>query len=480
MQVPDSDFKNYYTRISDKGKIQVPITVWIFRISVLAVLILFPVYRIIIGAQLYDPFIIYSTIIPAINVLVLSGAWFWYRCPTVGSLGFNNETPLVSVIIPVYNQKNMIEIVIDAVYRSNYKNIELIVVNDGSIDGTKEILDSMVCKYPSLKVIHQKRGGKRKASSTGFYHSKGKYVLNLDSDSVIDKNAINEIIKTFNARPKVGAIVGEIRIWNANKKLLTKIQDAWTNVSCNINKAYESTFGSVVCCSGSLSAFRREALVNFMPYWADSDSLRGGGDDRELTAYVMASHADKSDLLKTLWPSSQFKRKLMETIACYDDADDRLLTAHSLIKWESVYVATAFTYVEAQETWNGFIKQQTRWKKGFLRASFYLATFFWKGRNPLASMVYYLDVISSLTTPFVVLTVLLYEPLVLNLLWTPLAFIGGVIFAALAYGIDIKLRHPKSKTWKYMPLMNLLGTFVLSWLIFRALWTFKNNSWLTR
>lgn len=217
-----------------------------------------------------------------------------------------------------------------------------------------------------------------------------------------------------------------------------------------------------------------------MPYWADCNTSSGGGIDRELTAYVMAPKAAKNDLLQTLWPSSDLKQKLMESVAQYDDADDRLLTAQSLVKWESVYVVTATTYVEGQETWKGFIKQQTRWKKGFLRTNFYLATYFWQERHPFASLVYYLDVMAGLTIPFVISTVLIYEPFFLEQFWTPLAFIGGIIFSALAQGIDMKLRCPNSRIWKYMPLISLFGTFVLSWLLFAALWNFKKNSWLTR
>lgn len=475
---PNNDLKDYRVKISD-GKIKVSKKAWIVRTSILAIITFFPAFRLYQGAKFNDPFIIYSTIIPAITVLVLIGAWFWYRSPAKEITSVSADH-LVSVIIPIYNQKNMIETVIDAVYRSNYKNIEVIAVNDGSIDGTKEILDLLTEKYPTLKIIHQKRGGKRKASAAGFYASKGQYLLHIDSDSVIDENAITEIIKTFESDPNVGTVVGEIRIWNANKSLLTKLQEAWHNISCNINKAYESVFRCVTCCSGSLAAYRRDAIANFMPYWTDSNTSSGGGVDRELTAYVIAPKAAKNDLLQTLWPSSNLKQKLMESAAQYDDADDRLLTAQSLVKWESAYVVTATTYVEGQETWKGFIKQQTRWKKGFLRTNFYLATYFWQERHPFASLVYYLDVMAGLTTPFVISTVLIYEPFVLEQFWTPLAFIGGIVFSALAQGIDMKLRCPNSRIWKYMPLMSLFGTFVLSWLLFAALWNFKKNSWLTR
>jgi hyaluronan synthase len=473
---PNNSLKNFTSKISVNGRIQVSKKGWAVRIAMLAAMVLFSTFRFYTGINLEDPFIIYSTIAPAITILMFVGAWCWYRSPAKGTAGNN----LVSVIIPVYNQKDMIEIVIDAIYRSTYKNIEVVAINDGSNDGTKEILDNLTKKYPTLQVIHQNRAGKRKATATGFYASKGKYLVHIDSDSVIDEQAIAEIMKTFNANPKVGSLVGEMRIWNAEKNVLTKLQDAWFNISCNISKAYESSFRSVTCCSGPLSAFRREAIANFMPYWANTNTHSGGGVDRELTAYIIASKEVKNDMLQTLWPSSALKQKLMESTSKYDDSDDRLLTAHSLIKWESAYVATAIVYVEAQQTLKKFLKQQTRWKKGFLRVNFYLSTYFWRGRHPLASTIYYLEFMSGLTQSFIILTVVFYEPFIVNDFWTPLYFIGGLISSSLAHGLDLKLRYPCSKNWLYMPLMNLFGTFVLSWLLFYAIWSFKNNSWGTR
>jgi len=476
IQSPNNNLKNSTSKISVNGRIQVSKKGWAVRIAILAVTVLFLTPRFYTGFDLNDPFIVYSTLAPAITIVMLVGAWCWYRNPAKGKAG----NDLVSVIIPVYNQKDMIEIVIDAIYRSTYKNIEVIATNDGSNDGTKEILDNLTKKYPTLQVIHQKRGGKRKASATGFYASKGRYLVHIDSDSVIDEQAIAEFVKTFNANPKVGSLAGETRAWNAEKNILTRLQDAWYNISCNISKAYESSFKSVTCCSGCLSAFRREAIANFMPYWANTNTHSGGGVDRELTAYIIASKEVRNDMVQTLWPSSALKQKLMESTSKYDDSDDRLLSAHSLMKWESVYVATAIVYVDAQETLKKFLKQQTRWKKGFLRTNFYLSTYFWRGRHPLASIVYYLEFMTGLTQSLIILTVLFYEPFIMNDFWTPVYFMGGLIFSSLAHGLDLKLRHPSSKNWLYMPLMNLIGTFVLSWLLFYALWTFKNNSWLTR
>jgi hyaluronan synthase len=473
--------KDFNVKISGVNEITVTTKVWIIRISMLILVSFLVAYRLYQGIIFHNPLVIGSTITPIISTLMLIGAWFLYKNPSKQITIYNVENDLISVIIPIYNQRNIIGIVIDAMYRSNYKNIEVIAVDDGSTDGTKEILDHLTCRYVNFRVIHQKRGGKRKAIATGFYASKGQYLLHIDSDSIIDENAITEIMKVFNANRNVGSITGELKIWYANKNFIMKMQDAMYDFSCNINKACESAFKSVTCCSGSLAAYRRDVVVNFMSCWMNSN--RQCSNDNEVDRAVKASLIEpkvSKDFLPALWPLRNLKLRLMKSAIEYDDADDRLLTAQSLTKWESVYVSTAIAYVEAQDTWKSFIKQQIRWTKGFLRSNLYLGMYFWRKRHPIISIVYYLDVISCYAMPITLLTVLIYEPLALEQAWTSLVFVGFVILSALAHGIDTKLRWSESIVWKYMPLMNVFRTFVLSWLLLVALWNFRKNSWMTR
>src|SRR5574342_241707 len=250
-----------FQKISEKGRIQTSRLAWMLRIVTLTGISLMIIYNLQQGIELNDPLIAYSTLMPLHALIVLCIGWVLYRNPAKGKTG----NDLVSVIIPVFNQKSMIEIVIDAIYQSTYQNIEVIAVNDGSKDGTTEVLDNIAKKYPSLKVIHKKNEGKRKAVAAGFYLSKGEYVVLIDSDSVVDSHAIEEFMKTFNANPKIGAVVGYAKVWNQKKSFLTKCQDAWYDYAFNIHKTTESVFGTVMCCSGCLAGYRRIAISDFMP-----------------------------------------------------------------------------------------------------------------------------------------------------------------------------------------------------------------------
>lgn len=453
--------------IDDDGKIQIPRWGWGIRITIVISLLAVFTHVIIQAVQLGDPFMIHSVSASVLSILVLVLAWNFYRNPANGELG----NALVSVVIPIYNQASMIRLVIDSIYNSSYKNLEVIAVNDGSSDGTKEILDDISKKYPTLKIIHKKNEGKRKAVGTGFTNSKGTYIINIDSDSIIDTIAIEEFVKTFEKDKKIGSVVANVKTWNKKKNLLTKIQDVWYDISFNINKASESKFGLVLCCSGCMAGYRRDAVINYIPIWMKAHKITG--DDRELTSLVISKANFRTDLL------AAFAQKQLEYSSQFDDSEDRMLTAQSLVEWKSVYVASAVVYTDVPEKMKGFLKQQMRWKKGYLRGQFFVSTFFWL-KNPVMAFIFYLEFMSTITIPLVLFTVLIYEPLVTGRYWFTAFFILSQTAVGFIEGLDSKLRNRKSTTWKFKPLMNLVTVFIVSWMVFPALWNLRKNEWGTR
>lgn len=92
---------------------------------------------------------------------------------------------LVSVIIPIYNVEKYLRECIDSVLCQSYKNLEIILVDDGAIDSSGIICDEYALKDKRIKVIHQENQGLSGARNTGFYHATGKYVYFLDSDDWI-------------------------------------------------------------------------------------------------------------------------------------------------------------------------------------------------------------------------------------------------------------------------------------------------------
>lgn len=101
---------------------------------------------------------------------------------------------IVSVIIPVYNVEKYIERCINSVISQTYKNIEIIVVDDGSTDNSSEKVIGLVKKYKNIKFITQKNKGLGGARNTGINNSKGEYLFFLDSDDWIKNNVIEYML----------------------------------------------------------------------------------------------------------------------------------------------------------------------------------------------------------------------------------------------------------------------------------------------
>jgi hyaluronan synthase len=454
-------------RISANGRILVSKKAWAFRGLTLAGMTVFMIYNLSLALSVGDLLIVYSTVMPVHALALLVIGWIFFKNRATG------EVPdhLVSVIIPVYNQEDLIERVVDAVSRSTYPWLEMVAVNDGSEDMTAEVLDKLAKRNPKLKVIHKPNGGKRSAVATGFYAARGDFVVLMDSDSIMDKHAIEELMKVFSGNPRVGGLVAHGKVLNSSQNLLTKCQDVWYDFCFNINKTTESTFGTVLCLSGCMAAYRREAIAEFMTFWAD-DKFRFG-DDRHLTTYVMATPWAKREL-------APLEKRLMNSMASYDDAEDRGLTSQAVAQeWETVYAPTAVVYTEVPGTLKKYVRQQTRWRKGYLRSTFFMSAFFWR-KHPIMGLLFYLDFMSALITPAILVSIFIYGPIFLHSYLFPFTYLIGQLLIGLVTGLDYKFRDPTTKQWIYKPVMNLISCLLLPWLLFPAIWSFKKNGWLTR
>ena len=451
---------------SKDGRIKVSKKAWTCRIALIVSIISLMIYNIQSSLIMGDPIIIYSTLMPLHALIIFIVGWFFFKNKSTGEI----TGELVSIIVPVYNQEKLIGKVIDAVFESTYPNIEVIAVDDGSKDKTLTILRALTEKYPNLRVIQKPNGGKRTAVAAGFYASHGKYIVLIDSDSIVNKYAIEEIMKTFSANPRVGGIAGNGKVLNANKNTLTKCQDVWYDSAFNIHKTTESTFGTVLCCSGCLAAYRREAIASFIPFWCVANVQMS--DDRDLTTYVTATSWAKKEM-------TTVSQQLREAMAQYDDSEDRGLTSQALTEWDTVYVPSAIVYTEVPEKLRPWLRQQTRWRKGYLRSCTYISCFFWR-KNPLMSLIFYTEFMQSFLSPLLFSYVYIYVPLFLSNYMFTLAHFGGQLLIGLGSGLDYKFREPTTKNWAHKPLMGILTFAVIPWLLFPALWTYRKNLWLTR
>lgn len=117
------------------------------------------------------------------------------------------EQPIVSIIIPVYNAKAHLEACVRSILDQSYKQFELLLIDDGSSDGSSGLCDELSQKSEKIRVIHKENGGVSSARNAGLDVARGDYVVFVDSDDVISNNYLEAFIESSD---KADLIIGMI------------------------------------------------------------------------------------------------------------------------------------------------------------------------------------------------------------------------------------------------------------------------------
>ena len=101
----------------------------------------------------------------------------------------------ISIVVPVYNVENYLVECLQSILEQTYKDFELILVNDGSVDKSGEICDEYKKKYDNIKVVHQKNQGQSVARNNGVKLSEADWIMFVDSDDVIHPNLLEYLYR---------------------------------------------------------------------------------------------------------------------------------------------------------------------------------------------------------------------------------------------------------------------------------------------
>lgn len=114
-----------------------------------------------------------------------------------------NNTPLVSIIIPVYNVEQYLDQCMETVLGQTYSNLDIILVDDGSKDKSSQMCDEYAAKDNRVQVLHKENGGLISAWTAGVKSALGDYLAFVDSDDWIEKNMIEELVKCSNGSSEI-------------------------------------------------------------------------------------------------------------------------------------------------------------------------------------------------------------------------------------------------------------------------------------
>ena len=347
--------------------------------------------------------------------------------------------PSVAFIVPVKNEGLMIGVTIRGLFEAQYPDdrFEVVVVNDGSDDETATVLRIAKRAHPHLKVIDlPKNVGKRHAMAAGIRATTSDVVVVIDSDTLVEPNAVSLLVRSF-ADPSVAAVSGLTNILNEDVSVLTRVQALIYEISFKIHKSAEALFGSVTCCPGCFSAYRRECIAPLLDEWSTQTFLGREtifGDDRALTMLLLREG------------------------------------------WNVRFDADAVAHTEAPERFRGYLRQQLRWKKSWIQQGLRACRFMWR-RPLLSALWFYTGFALSFVGPHVLLRAFIIGPVFHHSF--PWRLLLGTWAIGAGFAAYLSLRRGDTKRlkaiWAY-PLVAILLTLQMPFAIARL----ADSKWGTR
>jgi cellulose synthase/poly-beta-1,6-N-acetylglucosamine synthase-like glycosyltransferase len=169
------------------------------------------------------------------------------------------DEPLVSVLIPAWNEEVGIIKTVQSVLDSTYKNVEVVVIDDGSTDRTVELVASKYKTNNRVVLINDGHRGKAGALNRGLQDAHGEFILTLDADSYLTRKSIEQMMKVLATDTQYDVAIGEIVIGNARGGALTMAQYYEYLVGFHYKRT-QQIFQSSFIFPGALTMFRRRLL----------------------------------------------------------------------------------------------------------------------------------------------------------------------------------------------------------------------------
>ena len=374
-------------------------------------------------------------------MLIVSVIAFTYK-PFKGE-----HAPGCSVLIPVYNESRHIYETVQSIMASDYKNFEVIIIDDGSTDDSRYWIEKAKNEFDNIKTYYcEKNGGKKHALAKGFELAENEIFVTIDSDSIIAQDAMRNIVIPFE-NPEVGAVAGNINVKNIKEGLIPKLMDIIFVFSYEFLRSAQSKCGSVLCTPGALSAYRRDAVMPLVTEWLEKTFLGKKtviGEDRELTCMLLKN------------------------------------------KWEVVYQESANAYTNMPVTYVNLCKMLLRWVRGDIRENILMFKYVLnncslKHIKSIGLTFHYIIFNIGVLSPVVMLPfIILY--LIFNFI-TSVFLLKYVMMMIVLWSILPMIIYIRKKSLRYSIhslTYSLFSLVFLLWIPLYAILTLNNNKWLTR
>ena len=225
---------------------------------------------------------------------------------------------LVSVLIPCFNEESVVAASVQRILNSSWKRLEVLVLDDGSTDGTAAAVEAAFGRDPRVQLLRFPNGGKARALNRGLQLATGEIVVALDADTQFAADTIGRLARWFDD-PKVGAVAGNALVGN-RVNLITRWQALEYVTAQNLERRALSALGVITVVPGAVGAWRRTAIEALGGFPCDTLA-----EDQDLTLAVQRAG------------------------------------------WQVAFDTEARAYTEAPQTLRGLLKQRFRWSFGTLQ-----------------------------------------------------------------------------------------------------------------
>lgn len=229
-----------------------------------------------------------------------------------------DDRPMVSIVVPAFNQATVLENCVRSIQLTRYDRYEVILVDDGSTDGTAEIMSRLAADDPRIKILMQENAGKGAALNLGVRHAVGDVLMFVDADGIFSRRTVDRILEAFEDS-SVGAVCGDDRPVNLNR-VQTRLLAIISHVGTGLVRRALTVMGCLSIVSGNIGAFPRRVLQEIGPFREDTV-----GEDLELTWRVHKAG------------------------------------------YRVVFAPRALVYAESPSTVRGLWRQRVRWARGLLQ-----------------------------------------------------------------------------------------------------------------
>lgn len=353
------------------------------------------------------------------------------------------HAPRLSVVIPAYNEGAMVQKAVESCAQARYPHdrLEIIVIDDGSTDDTWTHVRQARRRYPHLvrTVRFPLNRGKRAALAAGFMDATGEIIVTVDSDSFVEPEALLAIAGPFRDE-RIGATAGKVCVLNRFRAILPRMLHVRFVLSFDFLRAVQSTYGTVYCCPGALSAYRASAIKQLIPAWLTQRFMGEEctiGEDRALTNDILASG------------------------------------------YKAVYQRTAVVHTLAPESYSQVSKMFLRWERSNIREEFRLWKIMWKLPFPALALTMIESTVTNLRYPVAYGSLALLIHLSVQDPLTLLRLLISIGVVSVFYTLYF-LHSERSREFLFGVLYAYFSFFGLFWIFPYALVTVRNRSWLTR